>query len=158
MSAETKVRSSRWKSTEEILRTAYVEAESGCWEWQRAISPKGYGWLWRGNRKYLMAHIASYEHHVGPVPDGLVLDHLCRNRACINPAHLEPVLNKVNVLRGEGITAINARKTHCDNGHEFTPENIYTRRGTDWRACRECMRVRDRARKAAARIARGGAR
>src|SRR5690606_27636904 len=105
-----------------------------------------YGFLWRANRKYLRAHVASYELHVGPVPDGLVLDHLCRNRACINPSHMEPVPNRVNVLRGEGPTAVNARKTHCVNGHEFSAENTHIR-PTGWRECKTCKRRQNRASK-----------
>ena len=110
--------------------------------WTRAINSIGYGILWRGEGKYLMAHLTSYEHHIGPIPDGLVLDHLCRNRACINPDHLEPVTIKENVLRGEGPSAINARKTHCHKGHEYTPQNTIIVKQTGARACRTCTNTR----------------
>lgn len=107
---------------------------SGCWLWNGSLTD-GYGsfYLDGRNRK---AHIASYVIFVGSVPEGKVLDHLCRIRDCVNPEHLEPVTQQVNVLRGEGIAAVNARKTHCKNGHEFTPENIYWFRGL--RYCRAC--------------------
>jgi hypothetical protein len=68
------------------------------------------------------------------------LDHLCRNRACVNPDHLRPASARENVLRGTGRTAANAVKTHCDNGHEFTAENTYLDPKTGWRQCRTCKR------------------
>jgi len=98
----------------------------------------GYVSLTRGGG-YFYAHRYVYEQEVGPIPDGLTLDHLCRNRACVNPDHLEPVTMRVNTLRGETITARNAAKTRCDKGHEFTPEN--TMRKPDGRRCRVCQRA-----------------
>ncbi|TDD77726.1 HNH endonuclease [Actinomadura rubrisoli] len=91
-----------------------------------------------GERKNVVVHRFVYESLVGPIPEGLVLDHLCRVRACCNPAHLEPVTDRVNILRGASITAANARKTHCDHGHEFTSQNTYRHRGR--RLCRACNR------------------
>ena len=95
--------------------------ESGCWEWRAGRGTGGYGKFNTGGNRgpHVSAHRFAYEQLVGPVPKGLVLDHLCRNRICVNPAHLEPVTDRENVLRGVGITAVNAAKTHCPYGHEY---------------------------------------
>jgi hypothetical protein len=129
----------RRRPVRDVIATSHEVAESGCWLWTAATNADGYGLLWRGNRSYLMAHRASYELHVGPIPEGLTIDHLCRNRRCINPAHLEPVTNRTNVLRGAGITAQNAAKTHCIHGHPYDEQNTYLRRDGA-RACRICKR------------------
>jgi len=98
----------------------------------------GYVHMSRGR----LAHRAVYEALVGPIPKGLSLDHLCRNRACVNPEHLEPVSLVENVMRGVSPHAVNARKTHCAHGHAFTAENTYMVRGE--RVCRACGRERSR--------------
>ncbi len=111
----------------------------GCWVWQGHQNGWGYGLIKAGGQRRVV-HRVAYELRVGPIPDGLVLDHLCRNRACINPAHLEPVTLGENVRRGEGTHARNSRKTHCTNGHPFAGENLLISGGT--RVCRACKRVR----------------
>ena len=95
-----------------------------------------------GGRRSLRAHCVMYETFVGPIPPHAQLDHLCRVRACCNPDHVEPVTPRENTLRGQGIGAINAVKTHCVNGHEFTPENTYIRPDDGGRSCRKCGVIR----------------
>jgi len=118
-----------------------VKKTDDCWLWTAGLDSNGYG-LFRLDERRLGAHVVSYGLLVGPIPDGLELDHLCRNRTCVNPEHLEPVTSKVNWERGESITAINARKTHCIHGHEFTIENTYVWRGG--RKCKICSKERQR--------------
>ena len=108
-----------------------------CWEWAGYRHPRGYG-RFVANGKGFQAHRYAYEQVVGPIPDGMQIDHLCRNRACVNPVHLEPVSNRTNSLRGEGPTAENARKTECIRGHALTPDNVYVIPSTGSRACRRC--------------------
>lgn len=122
-------------------------ADDQCWEWRGARNRSGYG-IFRvggGGTSPVNAYRVAYEIVVGVIPEGLFLDHLCRNRACVNPGHLEPVTPKVNTLRGAGPTAKNALRTHCKRGHEFTPENTIAH--PLGRNCRECRRLADRARR-----------
>ena len=109
------------------------DPETHCWIGQLSKFPAGYG-----NRQGTPAHRLYYEELVGPIPEGLVTDHLCRNRDCVNPGHLEPVTNRENILRGEGITAQNARKTHCKRGHPLSGDNLYIDPSTGGRVCRVC--------------------
>lgn len=125
------------------LQVNWRELPSGCREWTAARNADGYGLIWQGNRSYVMAHRASYEASVGAIPAGMQLDHLCRNRACIRPDHLEPVTNRTNVLRGTGITAQNAVKTHCSQGHPFDEVNTYWR-PDNARGCKTCRRATNR--------------
>lgn len=106
-----------------------------CWLWNGAHIGTGYPETWNGTRP-LLAHRVAHELWNGPVPDGFEVDHLCRNTRCLNPEHLEAVEPVVNNLRSRSAAAVNARKTHCVNGHEFTPENTIDYGGN--RRCRAC--------------------
>lgn len=121
---------------------AKVDKTEGCWNWTGVLL-RGYG-QFAYRRRMVLAHRFAYELLVGPIPDGLVIDHLCRNPRCVNPAHLEPVTPRENVLRGVGPSAVHAVKTHCIHGHPFDEANTYirTRNGTKIRDCRACNRER----------------
>jgi hypothetical protein len=141
----------RWAAQGHSKRKSPVEyiadPATGCWIWQRAVSSTGYGIL-AGQ----LAHRAVYERHRGPVPAGLELDHRCRNRACVNPDHLEPVTHRENQRRGAAPNGINARKTHCIRGHEFTPANTYIRPDNGNRQCRICNVTREAKRSSRPRL------
>jgi HNH endonuclease len=110
-----------------------------CWLWRGPRDGNGYG-LFRRDGKKLRPYRVAWELANGKsFPEGLVPDHLCRVRQCVRPTHVEPVTVQINTLRGMGLTAVHARKTHCIHGHEFTPENTFTNRG--WRECRPCTRA-----------------
>ena len=112
-----------------------------CWLWTGTISD-GYGQFYVNGRR-VRAHRYSYEQRRGPIPAGLQLDHLCRVRHCVNPDHLEVVTNRVNVLRGDGITARQARQTMCRNGHPLAGDNLAVcSRGK--RTCLTCRRLHGR--------------
>jgi hypothetical protein len=111
---------------------------SGCRVWTGGLTHDGYGKICGDDGRMQLVHRAYYTAVVGPIPDGLTLDHLCRCRACFEPGHLEPVSRRENTLRGEGIAAQNARKTHCANGHPFSLENTYARTSGGRRGCRAC--------------------
>jgi hypothetical protein len=110
-----------------------------CWEWNGGMHRKGYGVFWDGS-KLRKAHRYSYELFRGAIAIGLTLDHLCRNRKCVNPDHLEPVTNRVNIMRGEGIASRNARKTHCLRGHPLEGKNLLID-SQGYRQCRKCYRA-----------------
>jgi hypothetical protein len=130
------------------------DPHTGCWLWVGTVATNGYGVLSIHDRQF-KAHRVSYQLNVGPIPDGLEIDHLCRVRNCVNPDHLEPVTGRVNKLRGYSPHGINWRKSACDHGHEFIPENTrIERRGEkETRICRACFarRMRTYRAKAAAR-------
>lgn len=119
-----------------------VEKTESCWNWKAWSDKKGYGYIKIDGEK-VAAYRFAYEWFVGKIPKGLYMDHLCRNTSCVNPEHLEPVTNGENTLRGVGITAINARKTHCKRGHKFTENNTYLN-SDKRRVCRQCGKERMR--------------
>lgn len=121
-----------------------VMGANNCWVWAGRPNAHGYGSI-RANKKTLLAHRVSYEMNREVIPDGLTIDHLCFNRRCVNPDHLEPVTFGENARRGK------ARITHCPQGHEYTAENTRIRKDSGARACRTCAREDSRQRKQAVR-------
>ena len=120
-----------------------IDPETDCWLWTGAGQGRGYGIFKRKpGAKWSMAHRVAYETLVGPIPQGLCLDHLCRVRNCINPGHLEAVTVRENVLRGNSPPAVNARKAFCKRGHPLFGNNLHrkTRNGWPARECRTCKR------------------
>lgn len=128
---------------------AKVDKTDTCWLWTGATRPTGYGQFWL-NGQCIGAHRAAYLLLVGPIPEGLQLDHLCRTPRCVNPAHLEPVTQLENTMRGESFAVTNALKTHCPNGHPYSIENTLHSR-TSGRICRICRRAREASYKRARR-------
>jgi len=115
---------------------------SGCWIWVGAKSGSGYGWFWSGI-KYVGAHQWSYEHFVGPVPEGMELGHAakCHNRACVNYKHVSPMTTRQNLLMDNTPAARNLAKTHCPSGHLYGGENLHIdKKGK--RHCRRCNSIR----------------
>jgi len=114
--------------------------ETNCWVWTAGVNGNGYGKLYRprngGKQRYDLVHILSYKLKYGAVKSGLVVDHLCSNRRCFNPSHLQATDQLTNTLRGNGPTAINARKVECKRGHKLPTER--NARGS--RVCVECRR------------------
>lgn len=122
----------------------YVQVrDDGCWQWLSTQTGRGYGSFWH-ERRVVAVHRLSFEKLRGAISKGLTIDHLCRNRLCVNPLHLEPVSVRENILRGIGPTAQHARQTHCLRGHAFDASNTYYTRGTGFRYCRPCNAERNR--------------
>jgi len=126
----------------------HLDRSGTCWLWTGSTTHDGYGHL-RDGRRVVLAHRWLYEHLVGTIPDGMQLDHLCRVRRCCNPDHLDVVTSRENTLRGQGIAAEHARKTHCPHGHQYDLTNTWIYRGS--RYCRACSRERSRLRRDARR-------
>lgn len=114
-----------------------------CWEWTAGKTKQGYGGFHPTKARMVLAHRYAYELLIGPIPAGLVIDHLCRNRVCVNPAHLEPVTTGENTRRGFSVSTWNRIKTKCPADHPYSAENTYVSpKGS--RICRACARDRDR--------------
>jgi hypothetical protein len=131
----------------ERLRRNSRADDKGCWVWTGGLSHNGYGQIFI-DHKSRRAHRVSYELARGAVPPGLQLDHLCRNRACINPAHLEPVTQRENIRRGLGPQIAGSRwrsKTKCPHGHAYEGENLIVT-AAGHRKCRACQKVANAAR------------
>ena len=112
--------------------------DEDCWLWAGGVDYHPGGSYGRFQRR--RAHKVAYELLVGPIDLGKVLDHLCRNRLCVNPAHLESTTNRENILRGHGTAAVNARKTHCYRGHPLVGSNLYINPSSGDRRCETCRR------------------
>ena len=140
---------SRHKGTmmERFIRYVMPVTESGCHLWTGATS-RGYGVIANDDMRLVKAHRVAYENAYGSIPDGLHIDHLCRVRSCVNPIHLEAVTQKENTLRGEGVTAENARKVGCSRGHLYEGDNLYVYPNGD-RMCRACHNASKDSRKLA---------
>jgi hypothetical protein len=132
-----------------------VDKTTGCWLWTGAANADGYGRsrLTINGERFALAHRVAYRLLVGPIPAEMTLDHLCRVRLCVKPDHLDPVPSGVNAMRGNGPAAAAARRTHCSNGHEFTPGNtLWLSNGKGERSHRRCRtcnaeRLRERRRR-----------
>jgi len=131
----------RTAAGERLYDHMVVDDETECWIWTGATNASGYGRIgvWRDDGRCTNAatHRVSYEYDIGPIPDGLQIDHLCRNRLCFNPKHLEPVTPSENARRAK--SAI----THCPSGHPYSGDNLIQRKGR--RLCRECRNIYNRA-------------
>ena len=114
-----------------------------CWEWTGPVDKDGYARMRHGRGNARRAHRWAYERFVGPIPDGLTIDHLCNNKGCVNPAHLRPATNVANIMRGNGFGAKNARKELCPKGHPLDGRGIRPD-GRKKRRCKTCARMRVR--------------
>ncbi|HVI41535.1 MAG TPA: HNH endonuclease signature motif containing protein [Anaerovoracaceae bacterium] len=116
------------------------DPDTTCWNWIANKNQRGCGRFCIKHGIFNMAYRFSYELFKGQIPKGLTIDHLCRNTSCVNPAHLEAVTIKENILRGFGHAAMNSRKTHCPRGHPLTQDNVYHSNGQ--RRCKTCHDLR----------------
>lgn len=142
-------------AVDRVLRRATIPADGGCWEWNGATNNRGYGVVQMGRGIGIaLVHRVVYEAFVGPIPEGLTIDHLCANSTCVNPQHLEAVTKSENVRRQWQAGRAdpmrhNREKTHCPRGHPYDDANTYRNAGR--RSCRACMKLQT-AKRAAKRV------
>ncbi len=134
-------------SKDRLMKMVSVYASDGCWVWMGAVGSSGYGTM-EVLGKTALVHRVSYELHKGEIPAGMVIDHICKNKICVNPDHLRVVTHKQNTLENsDAPTAINAKKTHCIHGHPLSGDNLKLAVGTTngkikkERVCRTCQRT-----------------
>lgn len=128
----------KWEAAARVLLR--LELNGDCWVWPGPVDGSGYASVrMRNPRRFMKIHRLLYEVFVGPIPEGLTIDHLCRKRTCANPAHLEAVTLRENVLRGTALSAQRARQTHCKHGHPLTGENVRVDK-RNRRLCRTCAK------------------
>lgn len=132
-----------------VMALVERDGPSGCWLWQGPLNQSGYACRRPEKGTTTLVHRWLYEQLVGPIPDGLPLDHLCRVRRCVNPAHLEPVTDRENWIRGESPSAVVVRTNLCKRGHDLAVYE-YVRKDGRGRHCGECQRIRLRRRREAA--------
>lgn len=129
-------------NTMEKLLTRVEKVSNGCWEWRGYVNKKGYGQTSLKGRDW--AHRIFYRHFKGAIPQGTEIDHVCKNRVCVNPDHLEAVSHRENQRRGNSWVGRNYRKTHCPKQHPYSKENTYIN-PLGARVCRTCQKERNRA-------------
>jgi hypothetical protein len=139
-----------------LFERVRFDSKSGCWNWMKSLDRRGYAKFWitdlEGNRRCAQVHRVAYEIFRGKIPEGLVIDHLCRNPRCINPWHMEAVTTSTNLRRGETVVAKCLAKVECPRGHPLSGDNLYayvTKKGIRHRQCLRCRRTYQERRKRA---------
>lgn len=136
--------STRGMPVTERIRANVIVDDNGCWRWLLYKLPNGYGMIGMGHACKKYVHRVAHEAWKGPIPPGLVIDHLCRVRDCCNPEHLEAVTPSQNTMRGDTRPVRLAARSECSQGHEYTPENTRMRKDNNGRRCVTCVRESSR--------------